>query len=190
MAYNLCKCVPVRLTDINPNLKKLLISLNHNGSDEGLLELGLAVIIADDYGRALSNEHMIYLDVHKNSLIRSGVSIYSQKLDSDSHSVDMVEIDLCSFEQGVGKILLVGYIRCENTIGLSGFSNVHLNLSDLETNHEFGRSLIDECHPGDTAIILAEMFKGGDDQWNFSVLNQGFANGLKGIVKAVGLDYR
>lgn len=195
MAISLTKNNPISLTKTDPLLKNLRIGLGWDAdlAGGGTLDLDVAIFVTDENKRALSDMHMIYFNpAHKKSPCgaieyhgdnKTGVG----ETGADKETAD---ITLAGVEEKGKRIVVAASIHDwdvkNQNFGL--VKNAYLRIVNTETNVEIGRAQLTTDHASDTALIMGEVYRTADGGWDFNILNQGFANGLGGIVLAMGLE--
>lgn len=195
MPINLTKNNPISLTKEDPGLKKLRIGL---GWDADLasgekVDLDLAIFVADDNKRALSDKHMIYFNPAHTKSPCGAIEYHGDNktgVGEAGTDKETADINLPSV-QAEGKRIVISasihdFARKNQNFGV--VKNAYLRVVNAETGVEIGRAQLTDSHPADTALVLGEVYRTPDGGWSFNITSQGYANGLGGIVLAMGLE--
>lgn len=195
MAISLTKNNPISLTKTDPLLKQLRIGLGWDAdlAGGGTIDLDIALFVTDDNKRTLSDKHMIYFNpAHNKSPCGAIVYHGDNKTGAGESGADKETADVTlASVQAEGKRIVVAASIHDWDIKSQNFGmvkNAYLRIVNTETNVEIGRAQLNADHASDTALILGEVYRTPEGGWDFNILNQGFANGLGGIVLAMGLD--
>lgn len=195
MAINLTKNNPISLTKTDPGLKKLRIGLGWDAdlANGGKVDLDLSLFLTDDNKRTLSDKHMIYFNPAHSKSLCGAVEYHGDNKTGVGESgtdKETADIDLPSVSADVKRISVCASIHDfhERNQNFGLVKNAYLRVVNAETNVEIGRAQLTDSYPADTALVMGEVYRTADGGWDFNIVSQGYANGLGGIVLAMGLD--
>ena len=186
MAAPMRRGANVSLTREIPGLRAVAMGAKWDAGSETALadNLVMAVVLCDDRGRALSDDHFVFF----NQLSSPDMSVHEldHALGGDN---EQVEIDLGAVPAEVDRIVAVLYINDgpaqRRTLGQ--LRSCIVRVVNADGNQELVRS--EDLAPAlttETAVVMGEMYR-HNGEWKFKVLGQGYAQGLAGVASDYGL---
>lgn len=191
MAIQLSKGQRIDLTKTNPGLVKAIIGLGwdtnkyHGGFD---FDLDASAFLVDANNRCVNDTDFVFynnLQHPSGSVIHTG----DNRTGVGDGDDEQILIDFSKIPSHVHKIgITVTIHEAENRSQNFGqVSNAFVRLLDESTNVELLRFDLGEDFSIETAIVVCELYRHGND-WKFNAIGSGFSGGLASLCRNYGLQ--
>lgn len=187
---NLVKGQKVDLTKGNAGLKHLHVGLGWdvNKFDGSAFDLDACAFLLNKDGKARIEGDMIYfnhLSHDSGSVKHSGDNLTGAGQGDD----EVIYVDLEKVPADIDKIdfTITIYDAQERMQNFGMVQNAFVRVLDDDTKEELVRYDLSEDYSTETALVMGELYRHGNE-WKFSAVGSGFANGLAGLVNMYGLN--
>lgn len=191
MSISLSKGQRIDLTKTNPGLTKVIVGLGwdtnkYAGSHD--FDLDACAFLVNKSSQVVNDEEFVFYNNLKspNGAVehtgdnRTGVG------DGDD---EQIAVDFSLLPDHVEKIGISVTIHDADARGqnFGQVSNAFVRLIDAETNEEVLRYDLGEDFSIETAVVVCELYKHGND-WKFNAIGSGFSGGLADLCRNYGLS--
>lgn len=187
MAISLQKGQRVDLTKGKPGLSKILVGLGWDpvkqqskglfgslfGSKDPDIDCDASVFMLDENDKLKSNDHLIYFGNLKSkcgSILHTGDNLTGEGEGDDEEII----VELGLVPQNIQKLFFVvniyDCIRRGQDFGM--LENAFIRIVDMSSKEELIRYDLSENYSGKTAVMVAEMYRSGND-WKFGAIGEG-----------------
>ncbi|MDY0941283.1 TerD family protein [Priestia megaterium] len=191
MSISLSKGQRIDLTKTNPGLKKVIVGLGwdtnkYAGSQDFDLDAG--AFLANKSSQVVNDEEFVFYNNLKspNGAVEHTGDNRTGAGDGDD---EQIAVDFSLLPDHVEKIGISVTIHDADARGqnFGQVSNAFVRLIDAETNEEVLRYDLGEDFSIETAIVVCELYKHGND-WKFNAIGSGFSGGLADLCRNYGLS--
>ncbi|MFS0901730.1 TerD family protein [Priestia aryabhattai] len=191
MSISLSKGQRIDLTKTNPGLKKVIVGLGwdtnkYAGSQDFDLDAG--AFLANKSSQVVNDEEFVFYNNLKspNGAVEHTGDNRTGAGDGDD---EQIAVDFSLLPDHVEKIEISVTIHDADARGqnFGQVSNAFVHLIDAETNEEVLRYDLGEDFSIETAIVVCELYKHGND-WKFNAIGSGFSGGLADLCRNYGLS--
>ena len=198
-AISLVKGQKISLTKTAPAMHKVLVGLGwttqrYTGAYD--FDLDASAFLVDKYNRTKPENFVFYGAINQTpdgrkcdaamSVIHSG----DDKVGGDGNNDnEQITIDLGAVPADIQKIAISCTIY-EAALRRQNFGmveNAFIRLVDSDTGHEVARYNMGEDFSTETAVVVAEFYRNGNE-WKFNAVGSGYVGGLANICSQYGLD--
>ena len=152
-------------------------------TDGTAFDLDSSAIVVGANGRVVSDRHFVYfnnLDSGDGAIRHQGDNL-SGEGDGDD---EKISVDLTSMPADADKVVVAVSIYDADTRKQSfgQVRNAFARIVNDANGEELARYDLSEDASTETAMVFAEVYRGGDE-WKFRAVGQGYASGLVGIAR-------
>ncbi|MDR1867621.1 MAG: TerD family protein [Treponema sp.] len=191
MAISLQKGQKVDLTKGNPGLSKLVVGLgwDTNKYDGGAdFDLDASVFLLGESGKITGDSDFVFYNNARNPS-ESVIYMGDNRTGAGEGDDEQINVDLSKVPQTIQRIAFTVTIheaesRRQN---FGQVSNAFIRIVDEEKNIELLRFDLGEEFSVETALIVAELYRHGNE-WKFNAIGNGFSGGLKALATNFGLS--
>jgi Uncharacterized proteins involved in stress response, homologs of TerZ and putative cAMP-binding protein CABP1 len=190
MGVNLTKGGNVSLTKSVPGLNAVTVGLGWDvrSTDGTDFDLDGSAIICGDDGKAISDKHFVFfnnLTSPDGSVEHTGDNLTGEGEGDD----EAIKVNLVAIPANVDKVVFPvsiyeGLARAQN---FGQVRNAFIRVVDQANNAEIARYDLSEDASTETAMVFGELYRNGAE-WKFRAVGQGYASGLAGIAKDLGVN--
>lgn len=190
MGVNLTKGGNVSLTKSVPGLSAVTVGLGWDArSTDGTdFDLDGSAIICGADGKAISDKHFVFfnnLTSPDGSVEHTGDNLTGEGEGDD----EAIKVNLVAIPANVDKVVFPvsiyeGLARAQN---FGQVRNAFIRVVDQANNAEIARYDLSEDASTETAMVFGELYRNGAE-WKFRAVGQGYASGLAGIAKDLGVN--
>ena len=180
----------VNLSKEAPNLKQALIGLGWsvNAFDGDDYDLDASVFLTDANGKCPSENDFIFysnLQHPSGSVIHTGDNRTGEGEGDD----EQIKIYLDRVPSNIQKISFVVtiYEADKRNQNFGDVSDAYIVLRNMENNQEILRYDLSEDYSTETALIVAELYRSGNE-WKFSAVGKGWQGGLAAVCRHFGIN--
>ena len=191
MPINLSKGQKVSLTKGNPGLSKILVGLGWdvNVFDSGsTFDLDASAFLAGANGKCPTENEFIFYSNLKH--VSGAVEHMGDNRDGEGEGDDeQIKVDLSKIPSNIEKIAITVtiYDAEAKRQNFGQVSNAFCRIVDEATNTELVRFDLGEDFSIETAVVVGELYKYGDE-WKFNAIGSGFQGGLAALCGHYGID--
>lgn len=191
MGISLQKGQKVDLTKGKPGLSKLVVGLGwdvNKYDGQAAFDLDAAAFLLAENGKVASPSDFVFYNNSKHSS-ESVIHMGDNLTGAGDGDDEQIKIDLSKVPANVQKISFTVTIneaesRKQN---FGQVSNAFIRIVDEQKNEEIIRYDLGEDFSVETAVIVAELYRNGDE-WKFNPIGSGFQGGLKALCTNFGID--
>lgn len=191
MAISLQKGQKIDLTKSNPGITGVLVGLgwDTNKYDGGTaFDLDAAAFLLGENGKATGDADFIFFNNKEHpsgSVTHMGDNLTGLG-DGDD---EIIKINLTKIPANIAKIDFTVTIYDAETRrqNFGQVSNAYIRIVNELTNEELIRYDLGEDFSIETAVIVAELYKNGNE-WKFNAIGSGFSGGLNALCNNFGLS--
>jgi tellurium resistance protein TerD len=191
MAISLQKGQKIDLTKSNPGLNGVIVGLgwDTNKYDGGnAFDLDAAAFLLSENGKATSDTDFIFFNNKEHSsgaVIHMGDNLTGLG-DGDD---EVIKVNLSKIPANISKIdfAVTIYDAESRKQNFGQISNAYIRIVNEQTNEELIRYDLGEDFSIETTIIVAELYKSGNE-WKFNAIGNGFSGGLSALCNNFGLS--
>jgi len=190
MGVNLTKGGNVSLTKSVPGLNAVTVGLGWDvrSTDGTDFDLDGSAIICGADGKAISDKHFVFfnnLTSPDGSVEHTGDNLTGEGEGDD----EAIKVNLVAIPANVDKVVFPvsiyeGLARAQN---FGQVRNAFIRVVDQANNAEIARYDLSEDASTETAMVFGELYRNGAE-WKFRAVGQGYASGLAGIAKDLGVN--
>lgn len=191
MSVSLSKGQKVSLTKDNPGLNNIFIGLGWdvNSYDGPAFDLDVEAFMLDESGKCPSDSDFIFYNNKSdsaNSLIYSGDNRTGEG-DGDDESITA---DLSKIPAHIKKIAITLTIfeAVEKAQNFGMIDSAYIRILDNDKNEELVRYDLSEDYFNETSLVVAEIIRKEDNQWDIRAVGSGFESGLAGLCNKFGIN--
>lgn len=193
MSINLSKGQKISLTKDNPSLSRITVGLGwdvnkYSGGHDFDLDASCFELGENDKCRR-DTDFIFYknLDSTDGAIHHTGDDRTGGN--SDDGDDEEIQIDLSKIPSDVHKIAITAtiYDADSRSQNFGQISNAYIRIVDNVTNNEIVRFDLGEDFSIETAIVVGEIYRHGNE-WKFNAVGAGFQGGLAALCKNYGLD--
>lgn len=191
MSISLSKGQRIDLTKSNPGLTKVVIGLGwdtnrYNGGHD--FDLDASAFLANAVGQVQNDNEFIFYNNLKspNGAVEHTGDNRTGQGDGDDEQIVVDFSLLPSHVKKIGIAVTIhdAELRKQN---FGQVSNAFVRVMDAETNQEILRYDLGEDFSIETAMVVCELYKHGND-WKFNAIGSGFSGGLASLCRNYGLQ--
>ncbi|WP_377519004.1 TerD family protein [Priestia megaterium] len=191
MSISLSKGQRIDLTKTNPGLTKVIVGLGwdtnkYAGSQD--FDLDACPFLANKSSQVVNDEEFVFYNNLKspNGAVEHTGDNRTGAGDGDD---EQIAVDFSLLPDHVEKIGISVTIHDADARGqnFGQVSNAFVRLIDAETNEEVLRYDLGEDFSIETAVVVCELYKHGND-WKFNAIGSGFSGGLADLCRNYGLS--
>ncbi len=185
MAISLTKGQKTNLTKENPDLKKIIASLGWD--DESIdFDLDISAFLLNAEEKVTQDEDFIFYN-NMESETKAVIHTGSNKTDEGHNETIMV--DFSKIPSSIEKIPIIVTIHeaGERQQNFGQISTAFIRIINEDNNEEILRYDLAEDFSIETAIIIAELYKSGEE-WKFRAVGSGFRDGLNALCRNFGVN--
>jgi tellurium resistance protein TerD len=181
MALTLVKGEVRSLTQDNPELKTLLIGLGWDPADEEGVEfdIDVSLFILGEDGKVRGSFDFICYN-QTESICRSVQHTGDNRDGQGDGDDESIICNLQNLESTIKKLAIVVTIH-EAQARKQNFGqvdNVFIRIEDNDTGKELLRYDLNEDFSIETALLVAEIYRGRDNEWKFRAVGRGYQASL------------
>lgn len=190
MAISLSKGAPLNLSKEAPGLTVLRVGLGWNPrpTDGQPFDLDAsAILLKDDYKVRNEQDFVFY---GQPSTVDGSVKHGGDNKTGEGEGDDeQVVIDLTKIPADISNVSIIASIHEYDTRGqtFGQVRDAYIRLINEANGEEIARYDLSEDSALQSAIIFGEVYKNGGE-WKFKAVDEGFNNGLAGVLKTFGID--
>jgi len=186
MSISLSKGQRIDLTKTNPGLTKVIVGLGwdtnkYAGSQD--FDLDACAFLANKSSQVVNDEEFVFYNNLKspNGAVEHTGDNRTGAGDGDD---EQIAVDFSLLPDHVEKIGISVTIHDADARGqnFGQVSNAFVRLIDAETNEEVLRYDLGEDFSIETAVVVCELYKHGND-WKFNAIGSGFSGGLADLCR-------
>ncbi|PGY48933.1 TerD family protein [Priestia megaterium] len=191
MSISLSKGQRIDLTKTNPGLTKVIVGLGwdtnkYAGSQD--FDLDACAFLANKSSQVVNDEEFVFYNNLKspNGAVEHTGDNRTGAGDGDD---EKIAVDFSLLPDHVEKIGISVTIHDADARGqnFGQVSNAFVRLIDAQTNEEVLRYDLGEDFSIETAVVVCELYKHGND-WKFNAIGSGFSGGLADLCRNYGLS--
>ncbi|MBS4536926.1 TerD family protein [Clostridium sp. D2Q-11] len=191
MAVSLKKGQKVDLTKTNPGLSNVIVGLgwDTNKYDGGFdFDLDTSAFLIGENGKTMNDGDFIFYGNLNHS--SGAVSHLGDNRSGEGEGDDeQIKVDLSKVNSNVSKIAFTVTIHeaQERSQNFGQVSNAFIRVINEDTNEEITRYDLSEDYSIETAIVVGELYRHGDE-WKFAAIGSGFEGGLASLCNNFGIS--
>lgn len=189
MSISLQKGGNINLSKTAPGLKRVRVGLGWDAraTDGADFDLDASAFMVKADEKVPSSEYFVFynqLRSPEGSVVHAGDNRTGEGEGDD----ETIEVRLDDVPPEIAKIVFVVTIHEADARGqnFGQVSNAYIRCVNEETGEELARYDLSEDSSTETAMIFGEIYRHGGD-WKFRAVGQGYAGGLKELVKRFGI---
>ncbi|BBB91460.1 MAG TPA: TerD family protein [Methylomusa anaerophila] len=191
MAISLSKGQKVDLTKTNPGLTKIIIGLGwdtnkYDGSSD--FDLDASAFLLGGSGKVQSEQDFIF---YNNPSGAEGAVVHTgdNKTGAGEGDDEQIKVDLSKVPATIEKIdfTITIHEAAERKQNFGQVSNAYVRIFNEVTDEELIRYDLGEDFSVETAIVVAELYRHGNE-WKFNAVGSGFQGGLAALCANFGLN--
>lgn len=191
MAVSLKKGGKVSLKKIAPNMTNMRVGLGwkERATDGAKFDLDVSLFMLNARGKVVTDNHFIF---YNNELSPCG-SVHHLGDNTTGNDgggdAEQVLVSLNDVPETVTKIAIVVTIdewkKRQQNFGM--VSDAYISVTDADTGEEVCRYDLSEDFSGETALIMAEVYR-HNGEFKFGAVGQGYVGGLRPLAEGYGVD--
>lgn len=193
MTISLSKGQGISLTKDNPQLNQVTVGLGWDvrQTDGADFDLDATAFAVGEDGKVYQQPGIIgYMkgcETGADGSVVYGGDNRTGDGDGDDETLDVI---LKSVPAVVNKVVFAVTIHeaAQRGQNFGGVENSYVRVVNKETGEELCKYDLREDFDIETAMILGELYRHGDD-WKFRAMGQGFQSGLEGLCEMFGVDF-
>jgi len=151
-------------------------------------DLDASALLCGADGKVLSDNHFVF---YNNLTSPDGAVEHTgdNRTGEGEGDDEQIKVNLALLETEVQKIVIPVSIDDADTRGqnFGQVSNAFIRVVNQANDSELARFDLSEDASTETAMIYGELYRNGAE-WKFRAVGQGYASGLRGIVKDFGIN--
>ena len=185
MAISLTKGQKTNLTKENPNLKKIIASLGWD--DESIdFDLDISAFLLNAEEKVTQDVDFIF---YNNMESETKAVIHTGSNRTEEGHNETIMVDFSKIPSSIEKIPIIVTIHeaGERQQNFGQISTAFIRIINEDNNEEILRYDLAEDFSIETAIIIAELYKSGEE-WKFRAVGSGFRDGLNALCRNFGVN--
>ncbi len=190
MGISLSKGQGISLSKEAPTMKKVRIGLGWDArqTDGAAYDLDATAFLLGENGQVTEQPGLVgYM---KTTGGADSVTYHGDNQTGAGEGDDeMLTVDLSGVPANINKVAFTVTIHeaAQRNQNFGGIENSFIRAVNDETDVELARFDLREDFDMETAMIMGELYRHGDD-WKFRAIGQGFASGLNGLCEKFGVE--
>lgn len=189
---SLSKGANVNLSKLAPAMQKIMVGLGwtKRQTDGAPFDLDASLFMLNEAGEVEGAHGFIYYrnkESQCGAVKHNGDSITGDK--ETKKDVETIDVILAKIPESIKKLVIAVSINeaQERAQNFGMVSDAFIRVINADNQEELTRYDLSEDASTETAIVLGELYRNGDD-WKFKAIGQGYQKGLAQMIEQFGLS--